>query len=40
MLGDIQGAKKMFDFALSLDSDDSVIILYSITSVLQNLNYY
>ncbi len=40
MLGDIQGAKKMFDFALSLDSDDTVIILYSITSVLQNLNYY
>jgi tetratricopeptide (TPR) repeat protein len=40
MLGDIQGAKKMFDFALTLDSDDIGNILFSITSVLQNLNYY
>jgi tetratricopeptide (TPR) repeat protein len=40
MLGDIQGAKKMFDFALTLDSDDLGNILFSITSVLQNLNYY
>lgn len=40
MLGDIQGAKKMFDFALTLDSDDTGNILFSITSVLQNLNYY
>jgi tetratricopeptide (TPR) repeat protein len=40
MLGDIQGAKKMFDFALTLDSDDKGNILFSITSVLQNLNYY
>jgi tetratricopeptide (TPR) repeat protein len=40
ILGDIQGAKKMFDFALTLDSDDTANILFSITSVLQNLNYY
>ncbi|NSW93687.1 MAG: tetratricopeptide repeat protein [Bacteroidales bacterium] len=40
MLGDIQGAKKMFDYALTLDSDDVENILFSITSVLQNLNYY
>jgi tetratricopeptide (TPR) repeat protein len=40
MLGDIQGAKKMFDYALTLDSDDLANILFSITSVLQNLNYY
>ena len=40
MLGDIQGARKMFDYALSLDSDDTANILFSIVSVLQNLNYY
>ena len=40
ILGDIQGAKKMFDFALTLDSDDPGNILFSITSILQNLNYY
>ncbi|MBG0859466.1 MAG: tetratricopeptide repeat protein [Bacteroidales bacterium] len=40
MLGDIQGAKKMFDYALTLDSDEFENILFSITSVLQNLNYY
>jgi tetratricopeptide (TPR) repeat protein len=40
MLGDIQGAKKMFDFALTLDSEDIENILFSIVSVLQNLNYY
>ncbi len=40
MLGDIQGAKKMFDFSLTLDSDDVENILFLITSVLQNLNYY
>ncbi|MCJ7449057.1 MAG: tetratricopeptide repeat protein [Bacteroidales bacterium] len=40
ILGDIQGAKKMFDFSLTLDSDEIENILFSITSVLQNLNYY
>jgi len=40
MLGDIQGAKKMFDYALSLDSDETGNILWAIVSVLQNLNYY
>ncbi len=40
MMGDIQGARKMFDYALSLDSDDVENILFSIVSVLQNMNYY
>lgn len=40
MLGDIHGAKKMFDYSLTLDSDDTENILFAITSVLQNLNYY
>jgi tetratricopeptide (TPR) repeat protein len=40
MLGDITGAKKMFDFALTQDSDAVENILFIITSVLQNLNYY
>jgi tetratricopeptide (TPR) repeat protein len=40
MLGDIQGAKKMFDYALTLDSEDIENILFLIVSVLQNLNYY
>jgi tetratricopeptide (TPR) repeat protein len=40
ILGDINGAKKMFDYALSLDSDDVENTLFSIVSVLQNLNYY
>jgi tetratricopeptide (TPR) repeat protein len=40
ILGDIQGARKMFDYALSLDSDDIENILFAIVSVLQNLNYY
>ncbi len=40
ILGDIQGARKMFDYALELDSDEYENILFSIVSVLQNLNYY
>jgi tetratricopeptide (TPR) repeat protein len=40
ILGDINGARKMFDIALTKDSDDVENILFSITSVLQNLNYY
>lgn len=40
MLGDIQGTRKNFDFALSLDPDDEVNILLSITSILHNLNHY
>jgi tetratricopeptide (TPR) repeat protein len=40
MLGDISGAKKMFDLALTKDSDDIENILFTITSILQNLNYY
>lgn len=40
ILGDIHGAKKMFDHALELDSDEFENILFSVVSVLQNLNYY
>lgn len=40
ILGDIQAAKKMFDYSLTLDSEDKENILFEITSVLQNLNYY
>jgi len=40
MMGDIAGAMKMFDAALTKDSDDTENILYSITSVLQSLNYF
>ena len=40
MLGDIQGAKKMFDYALTLDSEEIENILFTIVTVLQNLNYY
>lgn len=40
ILGDIAGAKKMFDYSLGLDSEDKANILFAIVSVLQNLNYY
>ncbi|MDQ1296436.1 MAG: hypothetical protein QG611_414 [Bacteroidota bacterium] len=40
ILGDIQGAKKMFDYALTLDTEEVENILFAIVSVLQNLNYY
>ena len=40
ILGDVNGARKMFDIALTKDSDDIENILFTITSVLQNLNYY
>jgi len=40
ILGDIAGAKKMFDYALSLDTDDEDDLLFTVVSVLQNLNYY
>jgi tetratricopeptide (TPR) repeat protein len=40
ILGDIQGAKRVFDFALSLETDDVAGVLFAIVSVLQNLNYY
>lgn len=40
MLGDIHGAQKIFDKALKSDAEDEETILYNITSVLQNLNYY
>ncbi len=40
MLGDISEAGKMFDLALQTEDDDIENILFSITSVLQNLNYY
>lgn len=40
MLGDIQGTRKNFDYALSIDPEDEVNILLSITSILHNLNHY
>jgi tetratricopeptide (TPR) repeat protein len=40
ILGDINGAKKMFDHSLTVEPDDTVNILFAITTVLQNLNYY
>lgn len=40
MMGDIQGTKKYFDLALSLDKSEESSILLSITSILYNLNHY
>ena len=40
MLGNISAARKVFNKALASDSEDQETILYSITSVLQNLNYH
>ncbi|MDX9773545.1 MAG: tetratricopeptide repeat protein [Bacteroidales bacterium] len=40
MLGDITGARRVFDLALATDAEDQETILYSITLVLQNLNYH
>jgi tetratricopeptide (TPR) repeat protein len=40
MLGDMQGIRKNFDYALSLDEDDKINILLSIAAILHNLNYY
>lgn len=40
MLGDVNGARKMFDQALLVDNEETENILYTITSILQNLNYY
>jgi tetratricopeptide (TPR) repeat protein len=40
MLGDVKGARKVFDRALDTEYEDQETILYSITSVLQNLNYH
>lgn len=40
MMGDIQGTKKYFDHALSIDSSEESAILLSITSILYNLNHY
>lgn len=40
MLGDISGARRMFDIAISYDNDEPENTLYAITSILQNLNFY
>ena len=40
ILSDINGALKMFDKALVIDSDETENILYSIISILQEQNYY
>jgi tetratricopeptide (TPR) repeat protein len=40
MLGDISGARKMFDTAIMTDTEDPENTLYAVTSILQNLNFY
>lgn len=40
MLGDVAGARKMFDTALEYDTEEPENTLYAITSILQNLNFY
>jgi len=40
MLGDITGARKMFDTAIMTDTEDPENTLYAVTSILQNLNFY
>ncbi|MDX9928606.1 MAG: tetratricopeptide repeat protein [Bacteroidales bacterium] len=40
MLGDIVGARKMFDTAIDYDREEPENTLYAITSILQNLNFY
>ena len=40
MLGNLQGALKMFDKALALDEDETESILFAIIAVLQEQNYY
>ena len=40
ILGDIAAARKMFDYALELEPDEEGDLLFTIVSVLQNLNFY
>lgn len=40
ILGDINNAIKMFDYALSINQDDENDTLFSIVTVLHNLNFY
>lgn len=40
MLGDLNGTRKNFDTALSIDDSDEVNILLSITGILNDLNHY
>lgn len=40
MLGDLNGTKKYFDLALSLDESEEFNVLLNITDILNNLNHY
>lgn len=40
MLGDISGARRMFDTAIIKDTEEPENTLYAVTSILQNLNFY
>lgn len=40
MMGDLNGSKKYFDIALSMDETEEINILLSITEILNNLNHY
>ncbi len=40
LLGDVSTAKKMFDYALGLETEDEEDMLFTVVSVLQNLNFY
>lgn len=40
MLGDLNGTKKYFDIALSLDDSEQINILLNITGILNDLNHY
>ncbi len=40
MLGDLNGTKKYFDTALSLDDSEEINILLNITGILNDLNHY
>ncbi|MBM3419770.1 MAG: tetratricopeptide repeat protein [Bacteroidetes bacterium] len=40
MLGDIAGARRMFEIAISSDTEEPEDTMYAVISILQNLNYY
>ena len=40
MLGDLNGTRKYFDLALSVDETEEINILFNISEILNNLNHY
>lgn len=40
MMGDLNGTRKNFDLALSIDETEEINILFNITEILNNLNHY